>query len=123
MIYIRDPQTGETRTIESNQLDRALKCGWVTFSPPPQPIASPPVPEQVTNAQFREALIDVGIMPDQVDAVIEQIQDPLVKAKAKSRWNYANHIERSNPLIAALAPAFGMTDGQVDNLFRAALSL
>ena len=80
-------------------------------------------PAEVTNAQFRLALIDSGIMPDSVLAAIRAIADPVARARSLALWEYANHIQRANPLIAQLAPAFNLTDAQVDDLFRLAATL
>ena len=56
-------------------------------------------------------------MPETVDIAINQIQDPKLKAKALSRWNFANHIERNNDFVLMLAPAFGLSETQVDAIF------
>lgn len=116
MTHLRFPDTGDTRAeTDDTIVANLLRKGWQEFTPAPPP--PPPVPEEVTNAQFRVALIESGIMPAQVDGAIAAIPDAKAKAIAVARWEYANHIRRSDPLIAALAPAFGLTSAAVDQLF------
>ena len=82
-----------------------------------------PVPGSVSPAQLREALIDFGILPEQITTALSKISDAKAKAKALARWEYATAIERAHPLIAQMAGAFGLTTGQVDAIFRAASEL
>lgn len=42
---------------------------------------------------------------------------------AQIEWEYAATVERSNPLIAALASALSLTGSQVDDLFVAGSAL
>lgn len=86
---------------------------------------TPPVvvPDVVTNAQFRRALIRSNIMPSSVLAAIEAMPTGATREEARTQWEYANTIERGNPLIAQLAPAFGLTSAQVDSLFILAATL
>ena len=36
---------------------------------------------------------------------------------AQIEWEFASEVQRSNPLIGAMAAALGMTDAQLDDLF------
>lgn len=81
-------------------------------APPPPP---PPVPHQVTTAQCRLALYDAGLLDD-VEAMIATHPYPPVRI-----WfAHAQNWERNNPYVAAMAIELGLTEAQVDDLFRAA---
>lgn len=86
----------------------------------PEPVSAP---QAVTNAQFCAALIDFGIIPDQIDFAIESIEDAKDRAKAKYWWQRAQVIDRSSAYIAMFAPRFGLSDDQINNLFRHAATL
>jgi hypothetical protein len=86
------------------------------FEPEPEP-----VPASVTSRQARLALLGIGLLDD-VEAALASLEGPQGRA-AQIEWEYALAVERQSPLIAALAPALGLTDEQVDDLFRAAVSL
>lgn len=81
----------------------------------PAPV-SLPVPQEITRRQARLALLFAGLL-DSVDAVIDSIPDPMARAVAKIEWNEALTIDRASPLITELAPALGLTEADVDNLF------
>jgi hypothetical protein len=86
-----------------------------TFDP------TPPVPASVTARQARLALFGAGLL-DLVEGAVAAMEGPQGRA-VQIEWEYALAVERQSPLIAALAPALGLTDEQVDNLFRAAENL
>jgi hypothetical protein len=76
-----------------------------------------PVPESVTPLQIRRAIRQSGIK-SQVDSIISTLDEETVES-----WEYANSIERNNSLIAMAQSLLGMTDSQVDDLFRLASTL
>lgn len=78
-----------------------------------------PVPESVTRRQAKVALLQAGLL-DEVEAGIEAIADPITKRIAKLDWSEANEFRRDWPLLNQLAAGMGITDGQLDELFRAA---
>lgn len=96
----------------------AIWDGNVFTPPAPTPV---PVPEAVTARQARLALLGAGVLP-MVDAALAAIAGVEGEA-ARIEWEYALEIRRDSPLIGALAPMLGLTDGQVDDLFRAAEGL
>lgn len=67
--------------------------------------------------QARAALHIAGLLP-QVEAAVAAA-DPLVQIA----WADATEFQRASPTIAALAVAVGLTDTQVDDLFRAAMQI
>ena len=76
-----------------------------------------PVPQQVTMRQARLALLSVGLLDD-VEAVISA-----AGRAAQLEWEYAAVVDRSNPAVAAVQQQQGMTDAQIDDLFREAAKL
>lgn len=79
------------------------------------PIIRPaPVPQSVTPWQMRRALNQLGLRSMVEAAVAAGDQD------ARDGWEFALEIRRDNPLLASMAQALGMTDVQLDDLFRLA---
>lgn len=82
---------------------------------------APRVPQAVTMRQARLALFSAGLL-SAVDTAIDALPEPQ-RTAARIEWDYSNELQRSNPLVAALTPALGLTDAQVDALFIAASAL
>lgn len=85
---------------------------WTAPEPPPVP-----VPEEVPQWQARRALLAAGLLSSVEAAVAAASQDIQIT------WEYAPNIVRDSPFIAAMAPALGLTDAQIDDLFRAAAAI
>jgi hypothetical protein len=75
------------------------------------------VPVAVTPRQARLVLLQAGLL-EQVEAAFDDMSHA-----AWIEWNYALEVRRDSPLIAALAPALGLTDEQVDALFMQAATM
>ena len=85
-----------------------------TYVPPePQPI---PVPQQITRAQGKAALIIQGLWGAALDYVAA-IQDPTQRALANVALHDTLTWERSSPFLNAVVNGLGMTDEQLDALF------
>lgn len=76
-----------------------------------------PVPQQVTMRQVRLALLSAELLDD-----VEMVIATAGRA-AQLEWEYAAMVERSNPVVAAVQQQQGMTDAQIDDLFREAAKL
>ena len=76
-----------------------------------------PVPQQVTMRQARLELLKRELLDD-VEAVIAA-----AGREAQIQWEYASVVERSNQVIALVQQQQGMTDAQIDDLFREAAKL
>lgn len=96
---------------------------WVEkpYVPPTSPPVRLPCPHSVTMRQARLALLGVGLLDD-VETAISAMSEP-AKSAALIEWNVSNDLLRGNPLVAALGPALGLSDAQVDALFIAAAAL
>jgi len=83
---------------------------YVETTPP-----TDPVPMRVTLAQARAALIAAGLF-DTINAYVTSSND----ATLKTAWEYSNTVSRHGHFVTTMAPVFGLTDAQLDDLFRAA---
>lgn len=82
------------------------------------PYAAPPepVPQQITRAQGKAALIMQGHWQEVLDYVAS-IQDPTQRALAGVALHDTLTWERSSPFLNAAAAGLGMTGEQLDALF------
>ena len=111
--YVSEYQTDRlTRILNEEELTEVLAAYGL-----PGPVAV--VPKSVTPYQARMALLGAGLLAT-VEALME---DPGTDQAAKIAWEYATTIERDSPFIAALGPALGLTDEQIDVLFIAAAAI
>lgn len=76
------------------------------------------IPSVVSMRQARLALLQAGVLT-QVDAAIDAQGDEA----AKIEWNYAQEVKRDWPLVLQVTQGLGMTEQQVDDLFKLAVSL
>ena len=85
-----------------------------TYVPPePEP---EPVPQQITRAQGKAALIMQGLWGAVLDYVAA-IQDPIQRALAEVALNDTLTWERSSPFLNAAAAGLCLTGEQLDALF------
>ena len=56
-------------------------------------------------------------------AAVQAAVDSSGSAVFRSAWEYATTVQRSSPMIAALGPAVGMSDHDIDQLFIVAANL
>jgi hypothetical protein len=83
-----------------------------------EPAPEPPVPEIVSRFQARAALMIAGKLAD-AEAAVAASGDPLTQLA----WAEAVEWKRTSPALNALAGAIGMTQADVDELFRTAASI
>ena len=75
------------------------------------------VPRVVSMRQARLALLAAGLLDDVEAAIAAGPQ------AARIEWEYATEVQRDYGLVLQLAPALGLTDRQLDDLFVAAAGL
>lgn len=85
-------------------------------APPPQPT---PVPPEVSRFQARAALLQAGLLDDIEAYMADPATDPFVKLA----WQDAQVFKRNSPTVLSLQPLLGLTDGQLDDLFRFAATI
>jgi hypothetical protein len=116
-----DEEAGSVTVIEPGSSE------WADFlALDPLPFVAPPVPDQLeaerssmvaSRFQTRAALLMAGLLSD-VEAKIAQAE-PIVQLA----WADAVEFRRDSPTLAALAKVLGLTDLQVDDLFRQAMTI
>lgn len=84
-------------------------------------VPAPQVPRSVTMRQARLALLSTGLLT-QVDDAVQTMKDAAGDA-ARIEWEYAGTVDRQWPLVVALGTSLGITDEQLDGLFRLAATL
>lgn len=84
---------------------------------PQEPQDDSNVTAVVTPRQIRLALTASGLRSTVEQAVAAGSQD------LKDWWEYALEIERGHPLVEAIAQQLGITEQQLDDLFRLAATL
>lgn len=81
---------------------------------------NPPIPEyipqQVSRAQGKAALIQAGLW-GAVESYVNGIGDAVEKALALVALNDTTHWRRDSPFLNKAAKALGLTDEQLDDLF------
>ena len=93
------------------------------FGPIALYIAPPdPVPQVVTRAQGKAALISAGLW-DAVLAYVNGIQDATERALAEVALHDTLEWRRDSPFLNAAATAIGLTKDDLDNLFRRAAKI
>lgn len=75
-------------------------------------ISASAVPGVVTRAQFKLALLDLGLLDD-VDALVAASND----RELQVNWAERLEFERNHPLVIATAAALGNTEAEIDALF------
>lgn len=85
-------------------------------------LARNPVPASVTMRQARLALLSAGKLDD-VAPTIAAIADSTQRRKAEIEWEFSNEVQRHHGFVTVLAPALGLTDAEIDDLFRLAVTL
>ena len=85
----------------------------------PYGVSRPVLPHGFTVSMFqaRAALMNAGLY-DTVDAAMQQAGGVNLVA-----WEYATEVRRDSPMVQAMAQQLGLTEEQVDNLFRQAADI
>ena len=87
----------------------------------PEPVIV--IPEFVSMAQARKALVMGGITMASVDAATTAIVDDAARELAQIDWEYEIVVRRDSPLVSTLGTSLSLTDTQIDALFVSAVDL
>ena len=90
---------------------------WHTPEPP-----TAPVPDAITRAQGKAALIHADLMPAML-AMKASTADAKDRALAEVTMNDAEVWRRDNAFLNAAGAAIGLTSAQLDDLFRRAATI
>lgn len=106
--------------------DEAISGIHGEITPYEEPV--PPTIEEIrasmqplTPREFRDALIDNDIMPEQVTEKIMSIPFDKERAKALNAWDKASDFYRTDPYIDMIAAMFDITPEQIDDMWKEAL--
>jgi hypothetical protein len=114
----------DTPEFPNRNPDYLAYLAWCAAGNVPEP-ADPlpvPVPQAITRAQGKAALIQAGLWP-QVLAFMAGIEDPNDKLLAEVALNDTVNWERSSPFLARVAAELGLSQQQLDELFIAAAAI
>lgn len=122
----RSTDTAPTN-LSTSETEGELRSNWtghtwveLPYIHRPIPVPKAPVPDEVTMRQGRLALLAAGLLST-VEAVIAAMPEP-AKTAALIEWEYSSTLRRDHALVLALQPALGLTDEEVDDLFRNAFT-
>jgi hypothetical protein len=91
---------------------------------PALPVYAPPqdnVPAAVTMRQARLALLQSGLLTQVNSAVAAMIGAE--GDAARIEWEFSGTVERHWPMVESLGVILGLSDAQLDDLFRLAATL
>lgn len=74
----------------------------------------------LTARQLRLGLMDAGITSTEVVAAIEKMPTERDRKTTAVEWEYATNFERCHPLITAIGNFLGLTNAQIDLMWRSA---
>lgn len=84
-------------------------------------VAEDDVPASISSRQARLALAAEGLLA-QVEASISAMPDG-VKESVQIEWEYATEIARNSPLVSSLGAGLSLSESEIDDLFRLAVTL
>lgn len=116
-VELPEPQAGFTRVWRNGIWDQVADAQVDDL---PWPIQ--PVPQSVSRAQGKAALIQAGLW-SAVVAYVDAMTDPTEKALAEVALNDTTEWLRTSPFLNAAATALGLTETQLDDLFRMAATI
>ena len=116
MIYRIHLPDGTYSTIVADQSFIDAHFPDAELLPEPEPVQASVVPQSVSRAQGKLALIQAGLWPA-VIAFVEGIADPAQKAYAEVALNDTQEWRRDSPFLASAVAALGLSDEQLDTLF------
>lgn len=96
-----------------------LPPGWELAAPS----ESLPVPQEISLRQFLMAADRSGLLASLEALKTNEAIPDRIRRDVHFFLEYSNFIERNHPMIAQLAPIVGVTEGQIDDVFRAGSKL
>lgn len=110
--WIAFTATPDDAEAHGRELFEAVKDEAAAYVPPET--GPEPVPSVVSRFQARAALLQAGLLEQAETAVAAG------DALGQLAWVDAQEFRRQSPTVAAIADALGLTNDQLDDLFRAA---
>ena len=116
MIYRIHLPDGTYSTIVADQAFIDAHFPGAELLPEPEPVQTSSVPQSVSRAQGKLALIQAGLWPAAI-AFVDGIADPAQKAYAEVALNDTQEWRRDSPFLASAAAALDLSEEQLDTLF------
>ena len=116
MIYRIHLPGGTYSTIVADQAFIDAHFPGAELLPEPAPVQTSGVPQSVSRAQGKLALIQAGLWPAAI-AFVDGITDPAQKAYAEVALNDTQEWRRDSPFLASAAAALDLSEAQLDTLF------
>jgi hypothetical protein len=115
-------QVAEPTMVE--EIDGQWTQRWAIRNATPDEIEAgkPPVPQQISSGQGREALYNAGLFAG-VQSAIDAIEDVDTKWRVQNAWDYRPTWERQSPFVAMMSGILGLNDEQTNELFITAATL
>ena len=122
MIYRIHLPDGTYTTIVADQAFIDVHFPGAELLPEPTFVQTSNVPQSVSRAQGKLALIGAGLWPAAL-AFVDAITDPTQRAYAEVALHDTQEWRRDSPFLASAAAALDLSDEQLDTLFIAAKEL
>ena len=116
MIYRIHLPDGTYNTIVADQAFIDAHFPDAELLPEPEPVEVSVVPQSVSRAQGKLALIGAGLWPAAI-AFVEGITDPVQRAYAEVALHDTQEWRRDSPFLASAAAALDLSEEQLDTLF------
>ena len=116
MIYRIHLPDGTYSTIVADQAFIDAHFPDAELLPEPEPVEVSVVPQSVSRAQGKLALIGAGLWPAAI-AFVEGITDPVQRAYAEVALHDTQEWRRDSPFLASAAAALDLSEEQLDTLF------
>ena len=116
MIYRIHLPDGTYNTVVADQAFIDAHFPDAELLPEPVPVQASVVPQSVSRAQGKLALIQAGLWPAAI-AFVDGITDPAQKAYAEVALHDTQEWRRDSPFLASAAAALDLSEEQLDTLF------
>ena len=113
---IRDVDGEIVNTVVADQAFIDAHFPGAELVPEPEPVEVSVVPQSVSRAQGKLALIQAGLWPAAI-AFVDGITDPVQKVYAEVALNDTQEWRRDSAFLASAAAALGLSEAQLDALF------
>ena len=116
MIYRIPLPDGTYNTVVADQAFIDAHYPGAELLPEPAPVQTPSVPQSVSRAQGKLALIQAGLWPAAI-AFVNGITDPAQKTYAEVALNDTQEWRRDSSFLKSATAALGLSEEQLDTLF------
>ena len=113
---IRDVDGEIVNTVVADQAFIDAHFPGAELVPEPEPVEVSVVPQSVSRAQGKLALIQAGLWPAAI-AFVDGITDPVQKVYAEVALNDTQEWRRDSAFLASAVAALGLSEAQLDALF------